>query len=197
MNILIDRTGHARLTDFGLLTILSDPSYQLSSSSDTQGGSSRWMSPELIDPQRFGFANGCPTISSDFYALGMVVYEVISGHKPFHKLTRDVNASAKVLEGDHPPRDADFADILWEMLELCWMTRPSDRPNIEDVLQCLERVSELSRRPPSVDETTTTEEDVDDWNSTTETSGKILHSILSLKLHCLCPLHEYRNVSVR
>lgn len=40
MNILIDRTGHARLTDFGLLTILSDPSYQLSSDSDTQGGSS-------------------------------------------------------------------------------------------------------------------------------------------------------------
>jgi hypothetical protein len=39
------------------------------------GGTLGRMSPELLDPQRFG-SNGCPTRESDCYALGMVTYEV-------------------------------------------------------------------------------------------------------------------------
>ena len=45
----------------------------------TGGGTRRWMSPELLDPQRFkmpGREGNRPTRQSDCYALGMVVYEV-------------------------------------------------------------------------------------------------------------------------
>ena len=42
----------------------------------TAGGTVRWMSPELLDPDRFGIADDRPTKASDCYALGMVVYEV-------------------------------------------------------------------------------------------------------------------------
>jgi len=34
------------------------------------------MSPELLDPERFGITDYRPTKKSDCYALGMVVYEV-------------------------------------------------------------------------------------------------------------------------
>jgi len=34
------------------------------------------MSPELLDPERFGSSDDRPTKQSDCYALGMVVYEV-------------------------------------------------------------------------------------------------------------------------
>lgn len=34
------------------------------------------MSPELLDPERFGKSDDRPTKQSDCYALGMVVYEV-------------------------------------------------------------------------------------------------------------------------
>ena len=119
-NILIDQTGHARVADFGLLTIISDPKYLLSSSSHTQGGTVRWMSPERIAPERFGFKSGRPTIPSDCYALGMVIYETISGNLPFHK-DADLTVFIKVVvEGEHPPREVGFTEILWEMLELCW-----------------------------------------------------------------------------
>lgn len=159
LNVLIDRTGHARLTDFGLLTIMSDPSSQLSSNSNIHaGGTPRWMSPELIDSQRFGSANCLPTISSDCYALGMVVYEVIGGREPFHEIGK-ITALARVLEGGRPPRDADFADILWEMLQRCWVAQASNRPDVEEVLQCLESVWRSSKSPSSVDETTTTDKD--------------------------------------
>ena len=45
----------------------------------TAGGTRQWMSPELLDPERFGIPEskgGRPTKQSDCYALGMVIYEV-------------------------------------------------------------------------------------------------------------------------
>ena len=137
-NILVDQAGHARVADFGLLTIISDPTSGLFSNVSTQGGgTARWMSPELINPQRFGLENGRPTKPSDCYALGMVIYETISGHVPFHK-DSNLSVLAKVLEGGRPPREPYFADSLWKMLEACWEPQPGDRPSIETVLRCLE-----------------------------------------------------------
>ena len=164
-NVLIDQTGRARLADFGLLTIISDPANHLSSGSFTAGGTVRWMSPELIAPERFGFTNGRPTKQSDCYALGMVIYETISGNLPFHK---DPNPAVylKVVEGKRPLRRMVFTEPLWEMLELCWMSQPSDRPAIEGVLQCLEAAQNLPV-PPFVE----MEEDGDDWGSTTSSPG--------------------------
>ena len=97
------------------------------------------MSPELIDPERFGYEKSRPTKSSDCYALGMVIYATISGHQPFHGHA-GLTVFAKVLEGERPPREAGFTDSLWEMLELCWASQPNARPNVEDVLRYLEGV---------------------------------------------------------
>jgi hypothetical protein len=38
-------------------------------------GTTRWMSPELLDPTNFG-SDGLPSRGSDCYALGMAIYEV-------------------------------------------------------------------------------------------------------------------------
>ena len=95
------------------------------------------MSPELIAPQRFGFNKSRPTKASDCYALGMVIYEIISGNVPFHKHT-DLAVAMKVLEGEYPPRGMRFTKGLWKMLEQCWVSQPDNRPSIEDVHRCLE-----------------------------------------------------------
>ena len=147
-NILIDGTGNVLLADFGLLTIVSDPANLLSSSSGTQGGTIRWMGPELIAPDQFGFEKSRPTKSSDSYALGMVVYETISGKLPFHNDT-DITVSFKVVKGERPRREDMFTDRLWGMLEWCWAPHPNDRPSIEDVLQRLETTSNLRESPTS------------------------------------------------
>jgi len=168
-NILIDQTGHARLADFGLLMVISDPSNLLPSSSYTQGGTFRWMSPELIEPQKFGFEKIRPTRYSDCYALGMVIYETITGHIPFHRLI-DLAVVVKVISGGHPPREAGFTDSLWKMLELCWTPQPKDRPRIQDVLRCLEGVLDPSEPlSPWVDEGSGS--DSDDWDPVSDSSG--------------------------
>ena len=171
-NILIDQTGNARLADFGLLTIISDPTNVLPSSSYAQGGTARWMAPELIDPQRFGFKNSRPTKCSDCYALGMVIYETISGHLPFYQYT-DLTVCVKVLEGELPSPQNGFTDRLWEMMKLCWTPQPAARPRVEDVLQRLEGVTTSPEPPPGAEETTG--KGSDNRAPTNDSSGMIVH----------------------
>lgn len=163
MNILIDEKRNARLADFGLLTIISDPVNHLSSSSNAQGGTVRWMAPELIAPQRLGFEKSCPTKSSDCYAFGMVIYETISGEPPFRN-DPDCTISLKVVKGERPTRRTKLTDRLWEMLEICWALQPTNRPSINDVLRCLQVVASLSYQPSSMDGET---EDYDNRDSET------------------------------
>lgn len=59
------------------------------------------MSPELINPQKFGVTTRRLTKSSDCYSLGMVIYETISGNLPFYG-DSVLTALARVLEDKHP-----------------------------------------------------------------------------------------------
>jgi serine/threonine protein kinase len=103
------------------------------------------MSPELFYPDQSGLRDARPTKQSDCYALGMVVYEVLSGQVPF-SLFHCCIVIRKVIEGEHPerpngPEGAMFTDDLWRTLNRCWASEPSSRPGAGVVLECLESVS--------------------------------------------------------
>jgi serine/threonine protein kinase len=139
-NILIDHNGHACLADFGLLTITSD--HQTFLTSCIEGGTTQWMSPELLDPDQFGLREGRPTKESDCYALGMVIYEVLTGWPPFAQCKGSV-VIRKVLAGERPKRPQGdegklFTDGIWMVLKLCWKHQPRDRISAEAVLLGLE-----------------------------------------------------------
>jgi len=110
------------------------------------------MSPELFNPGKFGLQDSRPTKRSDCYALGMVIYEVLSGKAPFSRY-HHYEVVVKVLEGERPGRPQGMEGMwlkgdVWRILECCWRSIPGDRPGIRDVLQCLETVSR-SWTPPS------------------------------------------------
>ena len=148
-SILIDRSCHACLADFESLTTVSD-SMTLNSSAQDHSGAARWMSPELVDSE---FHGRRWSSSSDRYALGMVIYEVLSGYVPFYQHA-DLSIPGKVVEGDRPERPqgvggAGFTDPVWKMLKRCWVAQPKNRPTIEEVLRCLENHSR-AWTPPSL-----------------------------------------------
>ena len=123
--------------------ITSDPAFSRTSSSSAYAGTTRWMSPELLDPDQ-----RCrPTKESDCYALGMVIYEVLSGQIPFASC-KNFLVPRMVVEGEHPgrplgTRGAWFTDDLWKMLEQCWSTQPEDRPATITVLEQIKHDSEV------------------------------------------------------
>ena len=84
---MISQDRRVRIADFGLSTITGVRIRAATGSlvsvisndtvmSFTHGGTIRWTSPELLDPERFGLEGDRPTRESDCYAFGMVIYEV-------------------------------------------------------------------------------------------------------------------------
>jgi serine/threonine protein kinase len=152
-NILINNTGHACLADFGSFMLAADQ--LMDTPSSKPGGTLQWMSPELMDPERFGLEDGHPTKESDCYALGMVVYEVLSGMVPFAPYG-DYVVLRKITEGDRPARPQGeegelFTDDIWDTVQLCWKHQPRDRISADTVLSRLERHPPLLRPSSNVD----------------------------------------------
>ena len=187
-NILVDQNGRARLADFGLLTIVSDPTYFTASSSASTGGTVRWMSPELLEPEQFGLDHGCPTRESDCYALGMVIYEVLSGQVPFASSKEHI-VTQKVLRGERPGRPggeigAWFKDELWNLLGLCWEAQAQNRPDIEDVLERLERASGTWKPLPPIENHSVGRAE-SEWDLTADMLLTV-RSLVSIR-HTSCP----------
>lgn len=110
------------------------------------------MSPELIDPEESDPSKGMPTRKSDCYALGMVIYEVLTGEVPFARWSVHLFL-VKVLKGVRPdrPRGAQVPDGVWETLRRCWEHRPNDRPSLDAVLRCLQDVAPRRAPPPGTE----------------------------------------------
>ena len=136
---MVNNNRCAVLADFGLVNFAPDQPTLLSSC--MEAGTVRWMSPELLDPQKYGFSKIRPTKASDCYALGMVVYEILSGSTPFFT-DNSFAILRRVLEGERPERPEGgagnlFTDSIWNVVERCWKDQPKERASARDVLLCL------------------------------------------------------------
>ena len=110
------------------------------------------MSPELLYPEQYDLKDSQPTKESDYYALAMVIFEVLSGRPPFAGYKGFI-VTRKVIEGERPERPGHpwFTDDLWETLQQCWSPQPKDRLTAEVILEFLvsfaiwsEKLSSLS-----------------------------------------------------
>ena len=79
-NILVDSECCARLADFGLAVISDESTGRTTNSGGEIRGTTRWMAPELLNPEEFGFIGKLltqlPSMSTDIYAIGMTIFEV-------------------------------------------------------------------------------------------------------------------------
>ncbi|KAF8836887.1 kinase-like protein [Paxillus ammoniavirescens] len=138
-NVLIDGSGKACLSDFGLATIHHEflgTSFFMSSSL----GNIRWAAPELFQVLE-GEGNQSVLCSSetDMYSFGSIMLQVLSGKVPFSgSITRHVYC--KVALGYRPPRETGWdgqpiPDVYWHLIERCWDQAPSKRPSSSEVLE--------------------------------------------------------------
>jgi serine/threonine protein kinase len=91
-NVLIDDDGGAYLTDFGIARITGD---QNMTNITTQGvvGTPSYMSPEQAQGQQLDHR-------SDIYALGVMLFEMATGRRPFES---DTPYSVAVMQVTTPP----------------------------------------------------------------------------------------------
>jgi serine/threonine-protein kinase len=74
-NVMIDGRGRAKITDFGLAVGVGDD----------KGGAEVSGTPAYMAPEQL--AGKGSSVQSDIYALGLVLYEIFTGRKPFEAAT--------------------------------------------------------------------------------------------------------------
>jgi serine/threonine protein kinase len=98
-NVMLCRDGSIRLIDFGLAHVLVRSRFALSASAPAIG-TSDYVAPEQIGRQR-------GRLSVDVYALGSMLYEMLTGHPPFEGDDPFVVASARQIGDPRAPRELD------------------------------------------------------------------------------------------
>ena len=147
-NVVIDRSGRALVTEYGLAPIISGPSFTTTATPDAVSNS-RWLAPEIITPPRKGDAT--PVVESkaaDVFAFAMFVVEVLTGRIPFEELENE-EVVLHILRGGRPqmPTNAQelgFTREMWKFLESCWHQNPKKRPTMQDVVMRWQRFVEDS-----------------------------------------------------
>jgi serine/threonine protein kinase len=102
-NILICSDGTPKLLDFGIAKLLNP---ELTPDTITPTATAmRLMTPEYASPEQ---VRGEPaTPASDIYSLGILLYELLTGHRPYHFSNRAPHEIARVIceeEPEHPSR---------------------------------------------------------------------------------------------
>jgi len=85
-NLLLDSRGDLHVADFGIASAAGLDSMTLTG---TVLGTAGYLSPEQARGERAG-------PSSDLYSLGVVAYELLSGHRPYESDSPTVEAAAHV-----------------------------------------------------------------------------------------------------
>jgi serine/threonine protein kinase/Tfp pilus assembly protein PilF len=98
-NILIPADGAPRLLDFGIAKLLNP---EFSSAPFTTVGDWRPMTPEYASPEQ---VRGEPvTTATDVYSLGVLLYELLTGQRPYRATLSSLPEIQRVVCEAEPPR---------------------------------------------------------------------------------------------
>jgi 3-phosphoinositide dependent protein kinase-1 len=117
-NILLDKEGHIKITDFGTARLLTDDVDRANSFV----GTAQYVSPELLQ-DKVAFK------SSDLWALGCIVYQLLAGRPPFHA-PNEYMCFQKVMKGDYVVPDG-FPDQGTDLVKSLLVLDPTKRLGCE------------------------------------------------------------------
>jgi serine/threonine protein kinase len=125
-NILIARNGYAKLADFGLAKLAPsdrievDPSWSvLPSQKGAILGTIAYMSPEQASGETLDSR-------SDIFSFAVVLYEMLSGKRPFGGRT-DLEVLKAIIHGDLTPLSEDIPARYRIMVEKALEKNPAER----------------------------------------------------------------------
>jgi len=164
-NILVDGDGVVKVIDFGVARAIdADEATSMTRAGDFVG-TLRYTSPEQV-----GGAAGEADASTDVYAIGLVLHEVLTGVLPYELDDCSVVEAARVLGDSSPVSTATVERVAWDaglsrldaktlatIVGACLEKKQGDRyataVEVEAELARWERGEPIVARPPTAMET--------------------------------------------
>ncbi|KAG1721533.1 kinase-like domain-containing protein [Suillus lakei] len=131
-NVLVDDSGHPRLTDFGLATVAGDEGLQWNSMTPGRNFAPRWRAPEVLGVGHAGDIVVRPDFKSDVYSFGSVMFFIISGVKPWEGNHAN-QITIALSRGTTPARPDNIGDGHWNLINRCWSWDPAGRPEAKQI----------------------------------------------------------------
>jgi eukaryotic-like serine/threonine-protein kinase len=158
-NIMIADDGHIKIIDFGIAAVAGSRRLTFGKLSQVMG------SPDYISPEQVKNKRG--DARSDLYAVGVMLYEMLTGETPFHGANPFAVMNARLIQAPRPPseinpgispeleatvlralerdpkrRYASAQEFAWDLANPGEVRTP-DRPALPDVRQV-----DLRQHPP-------------------------------------------------
>jgi serine/threonine protein kinase len=106
-NILVTKEGIPKLLDFGIAKLLNPED------SEDTATQARMFTPEYASPEQL---SGLPiTTASDVYSLGVVLYELLSGQRPFKSNRKGYQEIVNLILTDEPIRPSAVSNSKFKV----------------------------------------------------------------------------------
>jgi len=118
-NFMLDKKGKIKLMDFGIAKNMDVTSSDYTQTGTTQSmGTPMYMSPEQIKSTKD------VTLQSDIYSLGVVLWQMVMGKKPYDTNTTSTFELQTKIVNDNLPSTSSFFDYI---VQKATQKNPSDR----------------------------------------------------------------------
>src|SRR5579864_3828015 len=134
-NMLLDALNQVLLTDFGLALLTPAHSASTQAIDPAMAGTAPYLAPEQVQGQ--------PQVASDQYALAVVVYEWLSGQRPFKGTSIEV--AMQHVSATPPPLHEHLPDLpspIEEVVMRALAKEPGQRfPSVQDFATALQHAA--------------------------------------------------------
>ena len=129
-NLLINQDLNVKITDFGFINILSKDS----DGNPIYNGPPNWVSPEVKIKKVV--QNGEFSPSSDIWAFGCVLLEMLTGNPPWIEEKLEYGKIlSKIKEGKNLPTFPATNPMLENFLKRCFSQTAKERPSAKELLE--------------------------------------------------------------
>jgi serine/threonine protein kinase len=121
-NIFISSISEAITGDLGISKPLNDEE------DNEIYGIIPYIAPEIFQGQKY-------TKASDIYSFGMVMWELMTGRKPFWDQNHDTELIIEICDGLRPPIVTNAPEGYIELMQKCWHPDPNERPTANELFK--------------------------------------------------------------
>ncbi|HEV8449489.1 MAG TPA: serine/threonine-protein kinase [Gemmatimonadaceae bacterium] len=107
-NILVTSDGVPKLLDFGIAKVLAPTRFDADPASSAAGPDLKALTPEYAAPEQI--EGGPTTTASDVYALGVILFQLLSGRRPYRDVGADRSALLEAIRTRPVPLASEAVD---------------------------------------------------------------------------------------